>query len=146
MWVLLCRVQFCSHASQLVISMPSATTVTSIYIAFTHPAERSSNHLVMRAVPVVGPPTDTLYARLQDSGFQQVFDPIKVKFKPTAKDMQVAEESGTDLAQAIQKKQKAAQKQTSKQASTGASASPLLHLHLPACSPPWDCRCDCWHV
>ncbi len=67
-----------------------------------------------------------LRACSQDSGFQQVFDPIKVKFKPTARDMQVAEESGTDLAQAIQKKQKAAQKQTSKQASTGAAASPPI--------------------
>ena len=69
---------------------------------------------------------------VQDSGFQQVFDPIKVKFKPTAKDMQVAEESGTDLAQAIQKKQKAAQKQTSKQASTGAAFKIFLY---PACLP-----------
>ena len=33
--------------------------------------------------------------QLQDAGFQQAFDPIRVKFKPTAKDMQVAEESGT---------------------------------------------------
>ena len=32
---------------------------------------------------------------LQDAGFQQAFEPIRVKFKPTAKDMQVAEESGT---------------------------------------------------
>lgn len=31
---------------------------------------------------------------LQDAGFQQGFEPIRVKFKPTAKDMQVAEESG----------------------------------------------------
>ena len=33
--------------------------------------------------------------QLQDAGFQQAFDPIRVKFKPTAKDMQIAEESGT---------------------------------------------------
>ena len=33
--------------------------------------------------------------QLQDAGFQQAFEPIRVKFKPTAKDMQTAEESGT---------------------------------------------------
>ena len=36
-----------------------------------------------------------IWSRLQDAGFQQAFDPIRVKFKPTAKDMQIAEESGT---------------------------------------------------
>ena len=48
---------------------------------------------------------------LQDGGFQLVFDPVKVKFKPTAKDMQVAEESGTDLAQAMLKSQRREQRQ-----------------------------------
>ncbi len=36
---------------------------------------------------------------LQDAGFQQAFEPIRVKFKPTAKDMQIAEESGTGVSQ-----------------------------------------------
>ena len=40
-------------------------------------------------------------ALLQDAGFQQAFDPIRVKFKPTAKDMQVAEESGTGTSPGI---------------------------------------------
>jgi hypothetical protein len=57
---------------------------------------------------------------LQDSGFQAAFAPIRVKFKPTPADMQTAEESGTDLAQAVSRKRKAAAKQTSKAASAGA--------------------------
>ncbi|BDA49015.1 Putative diflavin flavoprotein A 6 [Coccomyxa sp. Obi] len=47
---------------------------------------------------------------LQDAGFQQAFGAIRVKFKPTARGMQVAEESGTDLAQRVLKKLKMAQR------------------------------------
>ena len=53
---------------------------------------------------------------LQDAGFKLAFDSLKVKFKPTAKDMQQAEESGTDLAQSLLKQQKRQAKQTSSQA------------------------------
>lgn len=52
---------------------------------------------------------------VQDAGFQFGFDPIKVKFKPTAKDMQTAEESGTDLAQIVRKKIKKEEKAASMQ-------------------------------
>jgi hypothetical protein len=64
---------------------------------------------------------------VQDAGFQFGFDPIKVKFKPTAKDMQTAEESGTDLAQIVRKKIKKEEKQASMQQKQ-ASASPLLEI------------------
>ena len=56
---------------------------------------------------------------MQDAGFRLAFDSLKVKFKPTAKDMQQAEESGTDLAQALLKQQKKQAKQTSSQAKSG---------------------------
>lgn len=59
---------------------------------------------------------------MQDAGFRLAFDSLRVKFKPTAKDMQQAEESGTDLAQALLKKQKKQAKQTSSQAK-----SSMLH-------------------
>ena len=48
---------------------------------------------------------------LQDAGFPQAFRPIRVKFKPSAKDVQVCEESGTDLAQAVRKKARKVQRQ-----------------------------------
>jgi hypothetical protein len=56
---------------------------------------------------------------LQDAGFRLAFDSLRVKFKPTAADMQRAEESGTDLAQVLLKKQKQQEKQTSSQAKSG---------------------------
>lgn len=40
---------------------------------------------------------------MQDAGFNMAFKPIRVKFKPSAKDVQVCEESGVDLAQAVHK-------------------------------------------
>lgn len=62
---------------------------------------------------------------LQDAGFQFAFDPIKVKFKPSAKDMQVAEESGTDLAQLVRKKLKQKEKQASFQPTKAGLPLPL---------------------
>lgn len=59
-------------------------------------------------------------AGLQDGGFKLAFDPVKVKFKPSAKDMQVAEESGTDLAQAMLKAQRREQRQASSTPKSGA--------------------------
>ena len=55
----------------------------------------------------------------QDGGFKLAFDPVKVKFKPSAKDMQVAEESGTDLAQAMLKAQRREQRQASSTPKSG---------------------------
>lgn len=40
-------------------------------------------------------------AAVQDAGFNMAFKPVRVKFKPSAKDVQVCEESGVDLAQAV---------------------------------------------
>ena len=50
---------------------------------------------------------DELEGRLRDAGYRFAFDAIRVKFAPTTADMQVAEESGTDLAQAVLKKARA---------------------------------------
>lgn len=65
---------------------------------------------------------------LQDAGFRLAFDSLKVKFKPTAKDMQQAEESGTDLAQGLLKQRKKQAKQTSSQAKSSAALF-LCRIH-----------------
>ena len=44
--------------------------------------------------------------RLADAGYPFAFDAIRCKFKPTDKVLQVCEESGTDLGQAIRKNKK----------------------------------------
>ncbi len=57
---------------------------------------------------------------LQDAGFSMAFKPIRVKFKPSAKDVQVCEESGVDLAQAVHKAMKVQERQAgSSQVKTG---------------------------
>lgn len=71
---------------------------------------------------------------LQDAGFQQAFGAIRVKFKPTARDMQVAEESGTDLAQRVLKKLKMAQRK----AQAGASA---VRAGVPSPTAPLKSLC-----
>ncbi|CAD7701125.1 unnamed protein product [Ostreobium quekettii] len=53
-----------------------------------------------------GEAVDEIEQKLMDAGFSFAFDSIRVKFKPTMKDLQICEESGTDLAQALQKKLK----------------------------------------
>eukprot|EP00898_Chlorokybus_atmophyticus_P006258 jgi/Chlat1/6633/Chrsp482S06111 len=53
-----------------------------------------------------GEAVDELQSRLKDAGFGFAFDPIRVKFKPTEQSLQLCEESGTDLAQAVLKAKK----------------------------------------
>ncbi|EFJ51611.1 hypothetical protein VOLCADRAFT_57212, partial [Volvox carteri f. nagariensis] len=53
-----------------------------------------------------GEAVDEMEGRLRDSGFGFAFDSIRVKFKPTAKDLLLCEESGRALAQSIKKKLK----------------------------------------
>eukprot|EP00850_Spirogloea_muscicola_P021222 SM000241S08511 [mRNA] locus=s241:361:5714:+ [translate_table: standard] len=59
-----------------------------------------------------GEAVDELEQRLKDGGFNFAFPSIRCKFKPTESMLQVCEESGTDLAQAVRKakvKQRAAE-------------------------------------
>ncbi|KXZ51271.1 hypothetical protein GPECTOR_13g758 [Gonium pectorale] len=53
-----------------------------------------------------GEAVDEMEGRLRDSGFGFAFDAIRVKFKPTAKDLLLCEESGRALAQSIKKRLK----------------------------------------
>lgn len=58
------------------------------------------------------------------------FKPIRVKFKPSAKDVQVCEESGVDLAQAVHKAMKVQERQagSSQMKTGGPHAIPVLLL------------------
>lgn len=66
---------------------------------------------------------------MQNAGFGLKFDPVKVKFKPTAQDMQVAEESGTDLAQSMLKQRRQRDKQRSGAARASSGMRSLLSLN-----------------
>ncbi|MGB8698589.1 MAG: diflavin flavoprotein [Thermosynechococcaceae cyanobacterium] len=56
-----------------------------------------------------GEAIDLLETKLKDAGFQFGFDPIRVKFKPTAATLQLCEEAGTDFAQTLKKTKKVRQ-------------------------------------
>ena len=76
---------------------------------------------------------------VQDAGFNQAFKAIRVKFKPSAKDVQKCEESGVDLAQAVHKTIRAQERQAgSSQVKTGTVPSNWKSLWLPPklCFPP----------
>lgn len=53
-----------------------------------------------------GEAIDYLEDKLKDAGYNFVFDPIRVKFKPTDAVLQMCEEAGTDFVQALKKAKK----------------------------------------
>lgn len=55
-----------------------------------------------------GEAIDLLEGKLQDAGYSFGFEPIRVKFKPTAATLQQCEEAGTDFAQTLIKRSKRA--------------------------------------
>ena len=55
-----------------------------------------------------GEAIDLLESKLKDAGFRLAFEPIRVRFKPTAVTLKACEEAGTDLAQTIQRQQRRA--------------------------------------
>ncbi|AZB72983.1 diflavin flavoprotein [Synechococcus elongatus] len=60
-----------------------------------------------------GEAIDLLENKLKDAGFRLAFEPIRVRFKPTASTLKTCEEAGTDLAQALQRQRRQASRQTS---------------------------------
>lgn len=54
-----------------------------------------------------GEAVDEMESRLKDAGFNFAFKGIRVKFKPTAKDVILCEDSGRDLAMAVKKRARA---------------------------------------
>jgi flavorubredoxin/flavin reductase (DIM6/NTAB) family NADH-FMN oxidoreductase RutF len=53
-----------------------------------------------------GEAIDLLESKLKDAGYKFGFEPIRVKFKPTAQTLKECEEVGTDFAQALKKTKK----------------------------------------
>jgi len=68
-----------------------------------------------------GEAIDYLEDKLKDAGYNFVFDPIRVKFKPTDAVLQMCEEAGTDFVQTI-KKAKKRKKATQLSAKPGVSS------------------------
>jgi flavorubredoxin/flavin reductase (DIM6/NTAB) family NADH-FMN oxidoreductase RutF len=71
-----------------------------------------------------GEAVDKMEGRLKDAGFQFAFPAIRCKFKPTESTLQICEESGTDLAQAIRKMSKRKEKVVSQKLGAAENASP----------------------
>ena len=70
-----------------------------------------------------GEAVDELERRLLDAGYNMAFEPIRVRFRPTDKDLQVCEESGTDVGQAVrQKRRKQARTQVAGQKAARSAA------------------------
>lgn len=113
---------FCLGAPTLGGHMP--TPVSNALGVIVKEASREVPSGVFGSFGWSGEAVDLMESRLKDSGFKFAFDPIRCKFKPTQDTLQVCEESGTDLAQAVKKarrqKTRAAQKQIT--AETGATA------------------------
>lgn len=73
-----------------------------------------------------GEAVDEMEAKLTDGGYGFAFKPIKVKFKPTATDLSVCEQSGRDLAIQVKRKLKNREKgSTSSMAAVAANSSQL---------------------
>lgn len=77
-----------------------------------------------------GEAIDEMEGRLRDAGFKFAFDPIRVKFKPTSKDLQLCEQSGRDLAVLAKKKKKSMQTSVSGSSNVkvGAASGPTLAI------------------
>jgi flavin reductase (DIM6/NTAB) family NADH-FMN oxidoreductase RutF/DNA-binding transcriptional regulator YdaS (Cro superfamily) len=116
---------FCLGAPTLGGHMP--TPVSNALGVIVKEASRETPSGVFGSFGWSGEAVDMMESKLKNSGFTFAFDAIRCKFKPTQETLQVCEESGTDLAQAVKKLRKkkaaAAQKEiaTSSAAAAGAS-------------------------
>eukprot|EP00882_Tetradesmus_deserticola_P003043 GHRQ01003230.1.p1 GENE.GHRQ01003230.1~~GHRQ01003230.1.p1 ORF type:complete len:731 (+),score=313.16 GHRQ01003230.1:222-2414(+) len=73
-----------------------------------------------------GEAVDEMEAKLKDGGYGFAFKPIKVKFKPTATDLSVCEQSGRDLAVQVKRRLKSREKgSASSMAAVAASSAQL---------------------
>ncbi|KAF6262522.1 flavodoxin-like protein [Scenedesmus sp. NREL 46B-D3] len=73
-----------------------------------------------------GEAVDEMEAKLKDGGYGFAFRPIKVKFKPTATDLSVCEQSGRDLAIQVKRRLKNREKgSTSSMAAVAANSAQL---------------------
>ena len=70
-----------------------------------------------------GEAVDLMERKLKDAGFRFAFDAIRVKFKPTEAALQLCEEAGTDVAQAVKKRAKKRERTAAAKLSVAETAS-----------------------
>lgn len=75
-----------------------------------------------------GEAVDEMEAKLRDSGFKFAFDAIRVKFKPTAKDLLTCEESGRNLALQVKRRQKSRESSASAAAKVAVASGSQLAM------------------
>lgn len=82
-----------------------------------------------------GEAVDELERKLRDGGYRTAFPAVRVKFRPTAADMQRAEESGTDLAQEVLRRAAAREREAMRAAAASSSASSVAAAPSSPSSP-----------
>ena len=133
---------FCLGAPTLGGHMP--TPVSNALGVIVKEASREFPSGVFGSFGWSGEAVDLMESRLKDGGFKFAFDAIRCKFKPTEATLQVCEESGTDLAQAVKKIRRKKQTEETKQIASGGAAAGAsdtaaavgTHRRLSAPSPP----------
>jgi flavorubredoxin/flavin reductase (DIM6/NTAB) family NADH-FMN oxidoreductase RutF len=112
---------FCLGAPTLGGHMP--TPVSNALGVIVKEASREFPSGVFGSFGWSGEAVDLMESRLKDGGFNFAFDAIRCKFKPTEATLQVCEESGTDLAQAVKKIRRKKQTEETKQIASGGAAA-----------------------
>ena len=112
---------FCLGAPTLGGHMP--TPVSNALGVIVKEASRDYPSGVFGSFGWSGEAVDLMEGRLKDGGFSFGFDAVRCKFKPTEATLQVCEESGTDLAQAVKKVRKKKQISETKQLAQGGAAA-----------------------
>ena len=112
---------FCLGAPTLGGHMP--TPVSNALGVIVKEASREFPSGVFGSFGWSGEAVDLMESRLKDGGFKFAFDAIRCKFKPTEATLQVCEESGTDLAQAVKKIRRKKQTEETKQIASGGAAA-----------------------
>jgi len=75
-----------------------------------------------------GEAVDEMQAKLKDGGYSFAFNPIKVKFKPTAKDLMACEQSGRDLALSVKRKLKSKERSSTAGMNITSASGPQLAM------------------
>jgi len=111
---------FCLGAPTLGGHMP--TPVSNALGVIVTEASREYPSGVFGSFGWSGEAVDLMESRLKDGGFNFAFDPVRCKFKPTEATLQICEESGTDLAQAVKKVRRKKEVSATKQIASGGVA------------------------
>ena len=112
---------FCLGAPTLGGHMP--TPVSNALGVIVKEASREYPAGVFGSFGWSGEAVDLMESRLKDGGFSFAFDAVRCKFKPTEATLQVCEESGTDLAQAVKKLRRKKQTAETKALASGGAAA-----------------------